>query len=133
VVVGDWQSGNLYALDEAAFLDDGQPITRYRAWPHLLADGKRVRYEKAVLDMETGTGGNLLPIPPRVSLMWSDDRGHSFGSPISMSIGASGEYLTSLQFRRLGMARDRVFAAEWSTPYKTALMGAWIDAEPASS
>ena len=36
VVVGDWESANLYAFDGAVFLDDGQPIKRRRHLPHLL-------------------------------------------------------------------------------------------------
>jgi hypothetical protein len=63
-----------------------------------------------------------------VSLRWSDDRGHTYGNPIMQSAGSAGEYLTSLQFQRLGMARDRVFEISWSTPAKRVLQGAWVDA-----
>lgn len=62
-----------------------------------------------------------------ISLRWSDDRGHSWGSPVTQDIGAIGEYRTSLQWQRLGMARDRVFELSWSVPMPTALQGAWID------
>jgi hypothetical protein len=68
-----------------------------------------------------------------VSLRWSDDRGHSFGSPVTQSIGAVGEYRTSLQWQRLAYARDRVFEISWSVPTKTALQGCWIDVTPAQS
>lgn len=68
-----------------------------------------------------------------ISLDWSDDRGHHYGSPVTQPIGAAGEYRTSIQYQRLGMARDRVFRLSWSVPMKTALQGAWIDAAPASS
>lgn len=133
VVVGDWETGKIYALDPAVFTDDGQPIKRQRDFPHLVADGKRIIHRQLIVDIETGTGGNQLPIPPRLSLAWSNDRGHSWGSPISQSIGASGEYLASMQFQRLGLARDRVYSVRWSSPYKTALQGIWLDAKPAQS
>jgi len=68
-----------------------------------------------------------------VFLDWSDDRGHSFGNPVGQPMGDAGEYLTSLQWQRLGMARDRVFRIFWSVPTNTALQGAWIDASPAQS
>jgi hypothetical protein len=68
-----------------------------------------------------------------VSLRWSDDRGHSFGSPVSQSIGDAGEYRTSLQWQRLAYARDRVFEISWSVPMRTALQGCWIDVTPAQS
>jgi hypothetical protein len=68
-----------------------------------------------------------------ISLRWSDDRGHSFGNPVSQSIGQIGEYRTSLQWQRLAYSRDRVFLLEWSAPAPTALQGAWIDVTPAQS
>lgn len=71
--------------------------------------------------------------PATVSLDWSDDRGHSYGSPVIQSMGATGRYLTSLQWQRLGMARDRVFRISWSSPTRTVLQGAWVDAHPADS
>lgn len=133
VLCGDWQNGNLYALDQSLGTDNGLPITRRRRWPHIVADGKRVNYRQFIADFEGGTGGNATPIPPRVSLSWSDDRGHTYGNPVTISQGATGQYLTSHQWQRLGMGRDRVFQLQWSTPYPTALMGAWINADPASS
>jgi hypothetical protein len=74
-----------------------------------------------------------LPAAPMVFLSWSDDRGHTWGNPVGVSMGGLGEYLTSLQWQRLGLARDRVFALEWSSPTRTCLLGAWIDATPAQS
>lgn len=68
-----------------------------------------------------------------ISLRWSDDRGESYGSPVSRSIGRAGEYLTSLQWLRLGMTRDRVFELSWSVPMHTALQGCWVDVTPAQS
>jgi len=68
-----------------------------------------------------------------VSLAASDDRGHSYGSPVSQSIGEIGEYRTSLSWRRLGMARDRVWELSWSVPMPTALMGCWLEVTPAES
>lgn len=78
------------------------------------------------------------PSPPPlwqnlISLRWSDDRGHSWGSPVTQDIGEAGEYRTSLQWQRLAYARDRVFELSWSVPMRTALQGAWIDVTPAQS
>ena len=61
-----------------------------------------------------------------VFLEWSDDRGHSYGNPVSQPIGDRGEYLTSASWNRLGYARDRVFRITWSVPVATALQGAFI-------
>ena len=78
--------------------------------------------------MESGNGNNNQPVT--VFLEWSDDRGKSFGNPIGQTMGVEGAYLTSIQWMRLGMARDRVFQLTWSDPVKTALSGAFIDAAP---
>lgn len=67
--------------------------------------------------------------PPVVNLRWSDNRGKSYGSYVQQSLGALGQYLTSMQWRRLGMARDRVFELSWSVPTKTTLNSAWIETQ----
>jgi hypothetical protein len=68
-----------------------------------------------------------------ISLKWSDDRGHSWGNPVTQAIGAVGEYRTSLQWQRLAYARDRVFELSWSVAMPTALQGCWVDVTPAQS
>ncbi len=68
--------------------------------------------------------------PPMISLSWSDDRGKTFGFPVEQSLGDVGEYLTTVSWNRLGMARDRVFKLQWSASVKTALNGAFITFKP---
>lgn len=69
----------------------------------------------------------------QIFLDWSDDRGHSFGSPVGHGIGATGRYLTVAQWQRLGYSRDRVFRLTWSVPTATALQGAFIEVDSAKS
>lgn len=64
-----------------------------------------------------------------IFLDWSDDRAHTWSNPVGQLIGARGAYLTSVSWSRLGYARDRTFRLTWSVPVKTALQGAWIDAD----
>jgi hypothetical protein len=127
-VVLDWQNGNLYALDPNAYTDNGAPILRVRSFPHLAgSDGNRMMFRQFIADMEVGAGLPGDSAPPEVRLRWSDDRGASWGNPVSGSLGKVGEYLTSIQWQRLGYARDRVFELSWSAPVRTALNGAWVD------
>jgi len=75
---------------------------------------------------------SLITIPTpgcRVFLQWSNDRGHVWGSPVGQDMGPRGYYLDSVQWQRLGYARDRVFQIFWSCPAKTVLQGAWIEAD----
>lgn len=128
-VVGDWENGNLYAWDLNTYTDNGNPVPRIRSFAHSTDDNSdRIRYREFIANMEAGNGdGSYGPVP--VFLRWSDTRGKTWGNAVSSSLGREGEYLTSIQFQRLGMARDRVFELSWSAPVKTALLGAWVQAE----
>lgn len=127
-IVGDWQNGNLYLWDVASYTDNGNPIPRIRSFAHSVDDNSdRMRYREFIANMEVGNGANFGQVP--LFLRWSDTRGKSWGNAISTSLGLEGEYIKSLQFQRLGMARDRVFELSWSAPCKTALLGAWVQAE----
>lgn len=127
-VVVDWQNGNLYALDPNAYTDNGAAMEYIRSFPHISgADGNRVLFRQFIADMEVGNGLPGDTGAPEVRLRWSDDRGRSWGNAVTGSLGKVGEFLTSIQFQRLGYARDRVFELSWSSPVKTALNGAWVD------
>jgi hypothetical protein len=71
--------------------------------------------------------------PYQLFLDWSDDRGHTYGNPVPQTLGGTGEYVTSVQYQRLGYARDRVFRLTWTAAVRTALQGAWIELNPGLS
>jgi hypothetical protein len=126
-LVGDWQTGKVYALDPNAYTDNGATILRIRSFPHIKGSGgERIMFRQFIADMEVGAGlpGDAVP---EIRLRWSDDRGASWGNAVANDLGKAGEYLTSIQWQRLGYARDRVFELSWSAPVRTALNGAWID------
>lgn len=125
-LIGDWETGCVYALDANCYTDNGNPIVRIRSFPHIAGSGgNRVMFHQFIADMEVGNG---LPdgSDPELRLRWSDDRGASWGNYVTASLGKTGEYLTSIQYQRLGYARDRVFELSWSVPVRTALNGAWV-------
>ena len=129
-VVGDRLNGQLYTLDPNNYTDFGGPIKRQRGFPHMMNDGKRAFYTQFLADMQCGdaTFSGLT-----VSLDWSDDRGATYGTPLTQSIGDPGDFLVQPQWRRLGMARDRVFRLTWTAPANTALNGAFVEVEPSES
>jgi hypothetical protein len=159
----DWQTGIIYIIDVNTYTDNGLPIKCLRSFPHVVDEMKRITHWALVADMECGTttdpgpqdaeveiiltpapgwtvisssGPTIIPStpePPLLNLRYSDDRGVSFSDYITTSMGNIGEYLTSPQFTRLGMARDRVYELSWSEPIKTALNGAYILTEEAQS
>jgi len=88
-----------------------------------------LRPASLAMDTLACSGPVVRPPGDLIWLSWSDDRGHTFGNPVSQPFGDRGDYLTSLQWQRLGMARDRVFCISWSAPIKTAIQGAWIEVD----
>jgi hypothetical protein len=130
VLVGDWENGNVYALDTNVYTDNGAPIKRLRHFPHEEADGKRVFHRMFIADMQCG---EAQPGDYQVFLSWSNDRGRSFGNPVGNSLGLIGNYLVQPQWQRLGLSRSRVYAVEWACACPTALLGAFLEATPGSS
>ncbi|MGS0976141.1 hypothetical protein [Burkholderia glumae] len=130
-VGGDYENGNIYLLDRAAMTDNGAPIVRRRGFPHMVDSGNRVLYRELIADFEVGAEESTYASgDTAVYLRWSDTKGKTWGNPIASDLGPLGNYLRSVQFQRLGMARDRVFELFWSAPIKTALNGAFLNAQP---
>ena len=124
MVAGDFENGKLYQLSPDVYTEDGLPIVRRRGFLHLLNDGRRVTYNSFIADVAVGTVESATP--QSIYLRWSDTRGASWGNPVEQTMGAAGQYLTSVQWQRLGIARDRVFELFWSGPMLTAVNGAFI-------
>lgn len=81
------------------------------------------------------TGSELVTVrhPPLIFLSWSDNKGVSYGNPVEQSIGLTGEFLTTVSWNRLGMARDRVFKLQWSENADIALNGGFVEIAKARS
>lgn len=71
VVVGDWQNGNLYQLDQSAYTDAGSEIRRLRRAPHILSDLQRQYFDELQLQFQPGVGAGG----------FSRDRNIYLGSP----------------------------------------------------
>lgn len=132
VIGQDWETGLLYEIDTETFTDNGFPIVCRRGFPHVVNELDRMTHWALVADIQCGTTTDN-DADPLLNLRWSDDRGQTWGDPITASMGKIGEYLVSPQFQRLGMARDRVYELFWSENVKTALNGVYLDVEKADS
>lgn len=131
---GDWSNGNLYLIDPSNATENGNPIIRRRGFPHMIDGGNRVIYRQFVADFEVGAEQSTYQQgDATVYLRWSDTKGKTWGNPIAGNIGPLGDYLRSVQFTRLGVARDRVFELFWSAPQVTALNGGFVVADPANN
>lgn len=130
-IVGDSASGKIFAMSSNYMTDDGAPLLRQRISPHITSDMKRVRYSQFQLDVEVGVGldGTGQGTDPQAILQWSDDFGNTWSNERWVSIGKIGNRKSRAIWRRLGMARDRVFSLKISDPVKVTLIGAEVDFE----
>ena len=165
VVVGDWENGNLYQLDQAVYTDNGGEIRRLRRAPHLVADLQRQYFDELQIQFQPGVGtggfsrdrniylGSPYTIPlstplrlelqqiyvlgyagqirpndvlynPKAMLRWSNDGGSTWSKEYWQDIGQQGQYRHRAMWRRLGMARDRVFEVVVTDPIKAVIVSA---------
>lgn len=140
IAVGDYQNGNLYALDLNTFADNGQIQRWLRSW-RALPTGQnnlmRTAQHSLQLDGESGVGLNSgQGADPQVMLQWSDDGGHTWSNEHWASMGRIGQYGHRTIWRRLGMTRklrDRVYQVSGTDPVKIALTGAELLISPTAA
>lgn len=130
-VVGDYQNGNLYALDSDYYSDNGVEITALRTSPHINVNLKRLFVRRFQLDMEFGVGldGTAQGTDPQAMIQISTDNGHSWSNEYWASAGKIGERRCRAIWRRLGSGRDVVMRVKITDPIKRTLIGAEIDIE----
>lgn len=124
IVAGGSKSAAIY-LVQRVWTDNGTPIYRERTFPRVINDQKRVSHDQFVCSMMTAPPGLN---PDQVSLVWSDDGGQTWGTPLVQTVNGAtnGQY----SWRRLGLSRDRVYRLSWTAQGETALQGAWVEASP---
>lgn len=136
-LVGDWNSGNIYAMDIRTLQDDGQPIRRFRRAPHVSTEQVWIYHHELQVDMEVGDGpipplldGAGNPRGPQAMLRWSDDGARTWGNEHWMDVGQAGEYKTRALWRRLGRSRDRVYELAVSDAAPWRIVDAYLRATP---
>lgn len=129
-LVGDYESGKVYALDLDVYTDDGGPILRRRRTTTTEAMQQRVFYGGLQVDMETGVGTSTPKTAnPLLMMRYSSDGGHTWSNERTASIGRVGEYGARARFSRLGAGRNRVWEISMTDPVKFAVLGAAVDIE----
>lgn len=132
-MIGDWETGKIYILDPEVYTDFDGPILRRKTFMHMVGpEYNRIVYNSFDADIEVATTDIDDPdLEPMMTLYWSDDRGRTYGNGIEQGFGLQGQYLTTVSWNRLGMARDRVFKLEWSVALKTSLLGGFAEVKAA--
>jgi hypothetical protein len=130
VVAGDAVNGRLWVVDPTYMLEGDDQIIRVATGTAFHAEGRKVEFTRLAADFETGVGITTgQGSDPKAWLSWSNDGGRTFGNAAEARLGAIGQYLARMEWRRLGQSRDRVFRMQWADPVFTSLIAMNIDAE----
>lgn len=125
-LVGDFENGAIYALDNAIYAENGAEIRRVRRCPHLVRDLKRGFFQQLQIQFQPGVGldGIAQGTDPQAMLRWSDDGGSTWGNEHWTSIGKMGQYKNRAIWRQLGFARDRIFEVAITDPVRPVIISA---------
>lgn len=128
-LVADYANGKIYTLGTDVLTDNGAPIAREIIGKHFFSNYKYVAVHDLQVDFEVGVGP-ASNAEPQVMLQISRDNGRTWGNELWNSLGKIGQYLTRVNWHRLGTARDFVFKLRVTDPVKVVISGAAIEAEP---
>jgi hypothetical protein len=137
VLVGDYEDGSIYQIDKNNYTDNGQHIRRLRRAPHLVSDFQRQYFDELQIQFQPGVGLTGITVPindavvgadPQAMLRWSNDGGSTYSNEHWTTIGKIGKYKNRAIWRRLGMARDRVFEVVVSDPINAVIVSANLKA-----
>lgn len=129
IYVGDYQNGTIYQMTRKAYDDAGAPLVAVRRTPHVWDKGERNRVRQTWLQVEFAPGQGLNDgqgSDPQIMMRMSNDGGFTWGNEHWTSIGLIGEFQRRAIYRRLGMARDRVYEVRISDPVPRDVVGATL-------
>ena len=128
-IVGDYENGKLYSLENEVYTDDGATIRRLRRAKHITTDLQRQYFEEFQIQFQPGVGLNTgQGDDPQAMLRWSNDGGSTFSNEHWVTIGKIGQYLNRAIWRRLGWSRDRIFEVVLTDPIKAVIVSANLKA-----
>ncbi|UOF80254.1 phage stabilization protein [Caudoviricetes sp.] len=129
-LVGDYQNGKIYSLDNNVYTDNGSVIRRVRRAPHLISDLQRQYFDELQIQFQPGVGlsGTQQGTDPQAMLRWSNDGGSTWSNEHWVSIGKIGRYKNRAIWRRLGWSRDKIFEVVVTDPVKAVIVSANLKA-----
>lgn len=130
----DYDSGNIYTLNPATYTENGTAFPSEIVGKHFFKDFNRVIVDELRVDFETGVGlVSGSGSDPQAMLQYSKDNGRTWSAELWAPLGAIGEYLTRVVWRRLGIGRDWLFKIRVTDPVKRVITGAAIRAQDVGS
>lgn len=127
-LVGDFELGEIYELDLSTFTDNGATIERINTLPSVYEALNRVKHASLKVDYVAGVGTvSGQGENPQVMMRFSDDGGNTFSNEKFRNLGKIGKYLNRAVWRRLGIARQRVYELKVTDPVKANIAAAYIN------
>lgn len=120
-LVSDYAKNIIYEMSLDLYSDNGDAIQRIRRSPHQFGPNlERLGFREFQLDLDVGSPYDIdYAVEPKISLRYSNDAGKTWSSYLQIDLGSAGNYKKRIIWRRLGMARDRVWEVSLSDPVKT--------------
>lgn len=121
-LVGDYENGNVYELDEDVFTEAGDPLIAEIVFPPVHNESKRFRLHRITLDMEVGEVTDHSD--PQIRLDLSDD-GVEWFTHGYRSLGTTGKRSQRVTWNRLGQHRTLHMRFLISDPCRRAMYSAF--------
>lgn len=131
-LVGDYETGTVYVLDEQATTDAGRELVRVRRFPHVRANRARLYHGTLEIHVEQGETGSDPVTPRSLMLRWSNDGGHTYSDEHWRELGPVGAYRQRARWHKLGQARDRVYEVRSTAEAPARWIAAFLDGEGAA-
>lgn len=128
-LVGDWENGKVYLLDESAFTDDGAPIRRLRRTQTTGDSARRLFFGPLCVDTEVAVANADAPAP-QMMLRYSDDDGRNWSDEETADMGRVGEYWAQVKFAPSGCSEPghgRVWELSCTDPVPFCVFGADVE------
>jgi len=121
-LISDYETSDIYQLDSDTYTDNGVAIAREIIGRHFFNSNDPVIVDELFCDFETGVGlVSGQGSDPQAMLTISKDNGHTYGNESWKSIGAIGEYLDRVVWRRLGVGLDWLFKIRITDPIRVVI------------
>lgn len=85
-------------------------------------------FQTYIIGQQANLSTNITTTNPQAMLRWSNDGGSTWSKEYWVSIGKMGKYQNRAIWRRLGMARDRIFEVSITDPVNAVIVSANLKA-----
>jgi len=128
-LVGDFENGLIYSLEDDVYTDNGRSIIRTRRTQIINKNRVNIINNRLEIEFEAGIGLNVASgdagYDPQALLKWSDDGGNTWSTGRSVPIGEYQQYGTRAVWRSLGKSRNRIYELSIESPVKIILIGTY--------